>query len=83
MYTIDRLEPGYYPDIRRGPSANPAKGSLDCSAGTRGCNKVVGWYVVDSVAFTNDVIQAVELRFEQLCEGLAHNRLRGAVRWER
>lgn len=80
MQHLTRLEPGYYPDLRRYPFHNPAKGGLDVSGHGRGCNVLTGWFVVDGVTYTGDVLTAIDLRFEQHCEE-ATPALRGRIRW--
>ena len=80
MYTLSRLEPGYYPDLRRFPFHNPAKGGLSWSGHGRGCNTLRGWFVVDQVTYTSGVLTALDLRFEQRCEGGA-TALHGAIHW--
>lgn len=82
MNTLAQLQPGYYPDLQRYPFHNPTKGGLAWITGSRGCNVVSGWFVVDSVAYSNGSIDAIDLRFEQHCEGVAAA-LRGKVHWVR
>lgn len=80
METIQTLQPGYYGDLIRYPFHNPAKGGLNWSGDGRGCNELSGWFVVDSVAYANDTIQSIDLRFEQRCDG-ATAALRGKIHW--
>lgn len=80
MNTLSRLEPGYYPDLSRYPFHNPAKGGLSWSGQGRGCNTLRGWFVVDRVTYAGSTLTAVDLRFEQHCEG-AGPALHGAIRW--
>ncbi|HVK98361.1 MAG TPA: hypothetical protein VM553_01040 [Dongiaceae bacterium] len=80
MYTLTRLEPGYYGDLQRFPFHNPAKGGLSWSGNGIGCNELKGWFVIDSVTYQNNVLTEVELRFEQYCDYL-ESPLRGVVRW--
>jgi len=82
MYTLSQLAPGYYPDLRRYPFHNPAKGGLSWTGEGRGCNRLLGWFVVDRVVYTNGVLTALDLRFEQRCEG-GTTALHGAIRWDR
>jgi hypothetical protein len=77
---LTRLEPGTYSDLTRYPFHDPAIGGLDWSGEGRGCNTLTGWFVIDSVTYTGTVITAIELRFEQHCEGAAPA-LRGKLRW--
>ncbi len=82
MYTLSQLEPGYYPDLRRYPFHNPAKGGLSWTGEGRGCNRLLGWFAVDRVVYTNGVLTALDLRFEQRCEG-GTPALHGAIHWDR
>jgi hypothetical protein len=75
-----RLEPGMYSDLQRAPFHDPAKGGLDWSGEGRGCNTLTGWFDVDSVTYLEDALAAVDLRFEQHCEGGAPA-LHGTIHW--
>ena len=39
-----------------------------------------GWFVVDAVTYVGDTLTAIDLRFEQHCEGHAPA-LRGEIHW--
>lgn len=80
MYTLARLEPGYYGDLQRYPFHNPIRGGLSWSGDGRGCNTLTGWFVVDRVVYAMDKLSEIDLRFEQHCEGMAPA-LRGKIRW--
>ena len=80
MNTLNRLEPGYYPDLRRYPFHNPTKGGLNWSGQGRGCNTLLGWFAIDRVTYTNDTVTGLDLRFEQHCEG-GTAALYGAIHW--
>jgi len=80
MDSVDRLEPGFYDGLRREGYHNKAKGGLDWNGEGRGCNTVSGWFVVDAVGYSNGVLSAIELRFEQHCEARSAP-LRGKIRW--
>ena len=80
MNIITTLQPGYYGDLERYPFNNPAKGGLSWSGDGRGCNTLTGWFVVDSVAYTNGSLTAIDLRFEQHCEG-GPAALHGKIHW--
>jgi hypothetical protein len=79
---VDQLQPGYYGELQAVNRANPAKGGLDWSAHSRGCERQTGWYVVDHIAYANGTISALDLRFEQRCDGFT-GALRGAIHWTR
>ena len=80
MNFLTTVDAGYYGDLQRYPFHNPVKGGLSWSGQGRGCNELTGWFAVDSVTYDAGAITAVELRFEQHCEGDAPA-LFGAIRW--
>ena len=80
MNTLSRLEVGYYGDLKRSPFHNPVKGGLNWSGESRGCNTLTGWFVVDSVTYVGVTLTAIDLRFEQHCEG-GVPALYGKIRW--
>ncbi|KQV90746.1 hypothetical protein ASD15_01320 [Massilia sp. Root351] len=75
-----RLSPGYYGDLTRYPFQNANMGGLDWSGEGRGCNTLRGWFVVDKVEYAGAKLSAIDLRFEQHCEG-GSSALRGQVHW--
>jgi hypothetical protein len=79
MNSLTRLQVGYYDDLRRYPFHNPTKGGLNWSGEGRGCNTLTGWFAIDAVTYENGQLTAIELRFEQHCEGGAPA-LHGAIR---
>jgi hypothetical protein len=80
MSTLTRLEPGYYGDLQRYPFQNPVRGGLSWSGDGRGCNTLTGWFVVDAVTYSGSTLTAVDLRFEQHCEG-GGAALHGQLHW--
>lgn len=80
MNSLNGVEIGYYPDLRRYPFHNPVKGGLNWSGEGRGCGSLTGWFAVDSVTYDGSTLTAVELRFEQHCQGNAPA-LRGEIHW--
>lgn len=80
MSTLDRIEAGYYGNIRRRPFINPATAGMSWSGEGRICSTLSGWFVVDSITYDGDVLTAIDLRFEQHCEGGAPA-LRGKIHW--
>lgn len=78
--TGTRLAPGYYGELTRYPFQEANKGGLNWSGEGRGCNTLKGWFVVDKVEYTGAALSALDLRFEQHCEGGA-SALRGQVHW--
>ena len=81
MNSISFLEAGYYPNLQRYPLHNPAKGGLNWSGGGRGCDKLSGWFVVDSVTYDSSTLTSIDLRFEQHCEG-GGPALNGEIHWD-
>src|SRR5262249_20894253 len=80
MTGVARLQPGYYGDLHRYPFHNPAKGGFDVSGAGRTCNQLTGWFVVDTISVVNNALAAIDLRFEQHCDG-AVSALRGKIHW--
>lgn len=80
MIGLDRLEAGYYAGLHRYPFLNPARGGLQWSGHSRGCNRLTGWFAVDQITHTNGILTALDLRFEQHCEGLSPA-LHGKIHW--
>lgn len=75
-----QLQPGYYGDLRKYPFNDTAKGGLNWFGKGRACNGVDGWFVVDSVSYSLGQLTAIDLRFEQHCEG-ADAAQRGVIHW--
>jgi hypothetical protein len=80
MNTLSQLQPGYYGNLQRYPFHNPVRGGMDWSGNSRGCNTLGGWFVVDKVSYALGELTAIDLRFEQHCEGMTPA-LRGAIHW--
>jgi len=80
MNSISNIQVGYYPGLIRYPFNNPVKGGLNWNGQGRGCNTLTGWFVVDSVTYVSGTLTAIDLRFEQHCEG-GTPALHGAVHW--
>jgi hypothetical protein len=80
MNTLSQLQPGYYGGLQRYPFNNAVKGGLEWSGNGRGCNTLSGWFVVDKVTYSMAELTAIDLRFEQHCEGSAPA-LHGAIHW--
>jgi len=76
----NRFEPGYYGYLTRVPFHDRAQGGLSWSGNGRGSNTLTGWYVVDDVTYTDGVLTAIDLRFEQHSEGRGPA-LHGYVHW--
>jgi hypothetical protein len=80
MSQLTPLQPGYYGNLQRYPPQNPVLGGLDWFGGVRSCNTLTGWFVVDAVTYSGATLTAIDLRFEQHCEG-AGPALHGQIHW--
>jgi hypothetical protein len=80
MNILTQLQPGYYGNLMRYPFNNPVRGGLNWSGDGRGCNTLTGWLVVDNATYDNDILTAIDLRFEQHCDG-ATPALHGQIHW--
>ncbi|MEJ1965041.1 MAG: hypothetical protein WDO56_27265 [Gammaproteobacteria bacterium] len=80
MVPLTRMEPGYYPNAQNVPNGNPAVGRFNFTGDGHGCNVLTGWFIVDNIVFSGSAMTALDLRFEQHCEGDAPA-LRGNVHW--
>lgn len=76
---LSRLEPGFYGELRGWPFHNPVKGGLSWTGNGNGC-MVSGWFAVDSVTYNGPSLAAIDIRFEQRCEGFSAA-LRGKIHW--
>lgn len=75
-----QLQPGYYPNLTRYPFHDSAIGGLSWSGDGRGCNTLTGWFAIDSVTYADGILRAIDIRFEQHCDG-GPAPLRGAIHW--
>jgi hypothetical protein len=75
---VDPLQVGYYQDLTRLPFDDRTVGGLSWTGEGRGCNQVVGWFVVDHVAMVAGQLDELTMRFAQHCEGGAAA-LRGQI----
>jgi hypothetical protein len=80
MNSLSQLQPGYYGGLQRYVARNVLKGGMEWSGNFRGCNTLTGWFVVDKVTYTQAELTAIDLRFEQHCEGAAPA-LHGVIHW--
>ena len=80
MLGTNPIKVGYYGGLQRFPFNNPLKGGLDFSGNGRGCNTLTGWFAVDKVVYTGTTMTALDMRFEQHCEG-GPTAIRGAIHW--
>lgn len=82
MNTLSQLQPGYYGNLQRYPFQNITRGGLYWRGYGRGCNQLAGWFVVDKVSYALGELTAIDLRFEQHCDGLTPA-LHGAIHWSK
>lgn len=75
-----QLQPGSYTELRRYPFHDAAVGGLSWSGEGRGCNTLTGRFTIDHVTYANGVLTAIDLSFEQHCEG-GPAALRGVIHW--
>jgi hypothetical protein len=68
MVGVSQLEPGYYGNLLLYPNHNPAHGGLRWSLNTGTCSVGSGWFVIDHIRYTYDIVTELDLRFEQLCD---------------
>jgi hypothetical protein len=80
MSSLTDLQPGYYGNLQLYDWHNPARGGLRWWGEDRGCLTATGWFVVDSVTYSGGTLTAIDLRFEQRCDGGAPA-LRGKIHW--
>lgn len=78
MYSLSELEPGYYGPLLT--TFDPATGSVDWFGMGRGCDYTTGWMAIDSISYVGGAVTAVDLRFEQHCNG-ASPALHGQIHW--
>ncbi len=81
MASLATLQPGYYPNATREQQHNPTRPGLEVTRLTRdGCQTVDGWFVIDSITYTDSKVTGIDARFEQRCNGSSAV-LHGRVRW--
>jgi hypothetical protein len=82
MLGVSPIQVGYYGGLIAVPEYNKTKGGLSVSGNSSGCNKVTGWFAVDAITNVGTTVTALDMRFEQHCEGAAPA-LHGAIHWTR
>lgn len=72
---------GSFVDVRRFPFHDPAVGGLSWTGEAPvGCNELIGSFFVDSPQLSGGSVSAVNVDFEQFCDGNI-NGIRGSIRW--
>ena len=59
---------------------NAAKAGFNWGGNGRACEITRGWFAVDNITYSGTTITALDLRFEQHCEGMVPA-LRGVIHW--
>lgn len=78
---VTQFVPGTYMNLTRAALRDPAVGGLDWAGEGRGCNTLSGSITVNSASYSAaNVLDALDLSFEQHCEGVSAA-LRGHVVW--
>lgn len=72
MVGFAKLSPGYYPDARRYPFHNPARGGFNWLTDGSDCD-FEGWFAIDHVVYDGNVIDELDLRFERFCTNTSGN----------
>lgn len=78
--SMQQVQPGTYSNLGRFGFGNPAVGGIEFVGEGRGCNSIVGAFTIDSAQYLNGQLSALNMSFEQHCEG-AVQALRGQIRW--
>jgi hypothetical protein len=65
---LSNFDVGYYGNLERYWHHNPSWGGMYWRGDRRGCDRLSGWFVVDSVTYDGPHLTAIDLRFEQHCE---------------
>ena len=77
--SLAQVQVGYYGDLERYSYDNVTAGGMLWSGSTGDCEKLSGWFAVDTVTYKARILIHIKLRFEQYCDG--GPALRGAVQW--
>jgi hypothetical protein len=80
MNSIPQFTRGYYGELRSPERYNPTKGALRLSGPAGSCGLLTGWFLIEGIAFINNSLVALDLRFEQRCNG-AGPALHGVIHW--
>jgi hypothetical protein len=78
--SLATLQKGTYANLNRLSFNDPVRGGLSWFGDGRGCNTSKGTLVIDDVAYSGTTLTAIDLHFEQHCEGAAPA-LHGTVHW--
>jgi hypothetical protein len=73
------IQPGTYTALSRYPFQPVGSGAMEWSGEGRGCNQLSGTVVVHAVTYESGLLRAIDLGFEQRCDGTMAA-LRGRIR---
>ena len=79
MSWLPDLVEGYYGNLEQFPDHNPTIGGIQWVRGTGICPNARGWFVVDDISYAGNLLESIELRFEQFCG--TDSALHGYIRW--
>lgn len=75
-----QIAPGVYANLSRFMFDGQPTPAMSWTGENRGCTDSHGWLAIDSIAYENGQLSAIDLRFEQVCDG-GPLPMRGALRW--
>lgn len=78
--TFNTLRTGTYTNLQRYPFNSAQQGGLNWDGDGRGCNTLTATLVIDKVAYNGSSLTAIDLHFDQHCEGAAPA-LHGTIHW--
>jgi hypothetical protein len=79
--SVAELAPGSYAGLQRFPFHDPASGGLAWGGPGLFCNVLSGSIEVDAVRIVEGALRAIDLRFEQRCDG-GEPALHGKIHWD-
>jgi len=83
MRSVGQLQPGFYDHLQRYGFHNTAFGGLDIHSHLAlGCNKAMGWMMLDKVVYTSGRLSAIHGRFMTYCTDYASGYAFGEFNWE-
>ena len=76
------LAVGHYPNAQRHPFEQPGHPGLTVSAASQGCNKVCGWFAIDSISIDQQGLKDIKAIFARDCE-CSGSFVMGCIRYRR
>lgn len=77
---VDRLERGSYTNLQRFRIQAREAGGLHWAGRDVFCDALTGSFTIDRVVYDGDILKAIDLRFEEHCEGEPAP-IRGSIHW--